>query len=85
MNPIIFRGTSGQKDDGNDTEGGVLTQSPAKVQAVASRHHDIEQKERGGLTFGVGKYLIDGQIGANGKAGAFQMVLHQAGDINIIF
>jgi hypothetical protein len=37
------------------------------------------------LPFGVGKYLIDSEIGLNCKTGALQVVLHQAGDIRIIF
>ncbi len=64
---------------------GVLAKPAAEVETIAAGNHDVEQKERRRLPFGIGKYLIDRQIGANSKSSAFQMVLHQPGDIRIIF
>jgi hypothetical protein len=62
-----------------------LTQSSAQVKTVSSGHHDVQQEEGRGLPFSIGKYLINSEIGANGEASALQVVLHQAGDIRIIF
>src|SRR5580704_10868993 len=47
MHAVVLCSARGQKDDGHDTQGGVLAQPPAKVETIAAGHHDIQQKERG--------------------------------------
>ena len=85
MDAIILRCSGRQEDDRHYAQRRVLPQSAAKVQAIPAGHHDIQQKQRRGLPFGVGKYLTDRQIRAYCEPGAFQVVLHQPGDIGIVF
>ena len=69
----------------SDGPSGLEVFSSEPVEAVASGNHDIQQKQRRGLALGIGKYLIDRQIGPDSKTRAFKMVLHQARNICIIF
>src|SRR5262245_54982302 len=85
MDTIVLRGTCGQEDDGNNAERRVLAKPAAKIEACAARNHDVEQKKCRWLPLGIGKYLTDRQIRTYGKACGFEMVLHQAGDIRVIF
>src|SRR5207302_5358217 len=57
----------------------------AKIQTVAARDHDVEQEERGWLPLGIAKYLVDSKIWTDSKTCTFKMILHQAGDIRVVF
>jgi hypothetical protein len=81
---VVFAGASGDEDDGDGAERGVIAQATANVEAVAAGNHDVEQKQRGGLTFGVGNQIRGGRINAGGEAGGFKVMLDQAGDIGVI-
>ena len=85
VDAVVLGGARGEEDDGDDAEGGVLAEAPAEVEAVAAGHHDVEQEEGGRLAFGVGDDAADGEVGADGEAGALQVILHQARDVGVIF
>ena len=82
---VVFRGASGQEDDGHNAQRRVLTQATAEIKAIAAGNHNIQQEKSGRLPLGIGKNLTDRQIRANGETGAFQVILDQPGDIWIIF
>ncbi len=85
MDTIVLRGTGRQEDDGHDAEERVLAKPPAEIEAISAGNHDVEQEEGGRLPFCVGEDLVDGQVWADGKPRTFKVVLHQPGDVGVIF
>ena len=82
---IVLSGPGRHEDDRDAAEPRVSPQLSADLQAVPPGNHDVQQEECGGLAFGVRN-----QIGRRGKgayrvARAFQLMLHQARDIGIVF
>ena len=70
---------------GIDAQRGILPQPTAEVETISAWHHNIQQKERRRLAVGIGNNLANRRIGANGVAGALQVILHQARDVGIVF
>src|SRR5580704_16513701 len=85
MHAIIFSSASGQKDDGDNAQGRILTQTATEIKPITPWNHDVQQKQRWGLPLGIGKNLTYRQIGADGKSCGFQVILNQPGDIWIVF
>jgi hypothetical protein len=85
VDTVVLGRARREEDNWNDAQGRILAQSPAKIQTIPTWHHNIQEKECGRLPLGVAKYLIDSKIRANCEPSTFQVVLHQAGDIRIIF
>ena len=82
---VVFAGARGQKDDGNGGKPGVIAQAPANVEAVAAGNHDVEQKQRGRLALGIGNEVGGGVKQARLKARRFKVMLHQPGNIGVVF
>lgn len=76
LDAVVFGCAGSKEDDGDHTEGGVLAEAAAEVEAITAGDHDVEQEEGGWLAFGIGEDLVDGEIGANGKPCTFQVVLN---------
>ena len=54
-------------------------------EAVASRNHDVQQKNGRRLLLGIGDDTADRHVRPDFKAGSLQVVLDQAGDIRVVF
>ena len=63
----------------------MIAQAAANIEAVAAGNHDVEKKESGRLALGVGNEIGGGVKQACFKARRFKMMLHQPGDIGVVF
>ena len=77
-----FGGKENHRDRGQ-TDG--LTNGAANFQTVPARNHDVEDKKRRALAFGVGENIDSGGINAHHEAFVFQMMANKAGDVGIVF
>src|SRR5580698_11006214 len=63
----------------------MASQTAADIEPIPARNHDVEEKQRRRLTLGVGNKVGGSAENANTEAGGFQVMLHQAGDICVVF
>ena len=63
----------------------MAAQPPADVESIAAGHHDVQQKQRGRFALGVGNQVSGSAVQARRKTGCFQVMLHQARDVGVIF
>ena len=84
-NAIGLAAFRGQKDYRDRRQLDRLPDLAAKLQAIFSGHHDIEQKQRWPLALRVGHDHVARRIQTHVEAGAFQMMAHEAGNIGIVF
>ncbi len=63
----------------------MAAQPAADIQAVAARNHDVKQEKRGRLPLGVGNQIGGSQIRPDGKPCRFQVMLHKARNISVVF
>src|SRR5271157_121916 len=66
-----------QKDDRNHVERGSLANAPAKLEAIASGNHDVQQKQRRRLLFRFRDYARCRREGADEVTSAFQVMANQ--------
>ena len=57
----------------------------ADIEPVSSGNHDVQQEKRGRLPLGIGDKIGGSQIRPDGKPCRFQVMLHKAGNISVIF
>ena len=62
----------------------MIAQPAAYIQAIATGHHDVQQKQRRRLTLGVGNEVGRGVEDAGRKTRRLQMMLHETGDVRVV-
>jgi hypothetical protein len=63
----------------------MAAETAAHVQAIAAGNHDVKEKESRSLPFGVRNEIGWSVKQARMKAGGFQVVLHKARNVSIVF
>jgi len=63
----------------------VAAQTAADIEAIAARHHDVQQKQRGRLALGVRNHVGGGVKKPRGKPSGFQVMLYQPRNISVVF
>jgi hypothetical protein len=82
---IVFTRPGGEKNDRYRAQTGMAAQTASNIEAIAPRNHDVQQKKRRRLAFGVGNEVCWSAEDTYAKTGGFQMMLHQTRNVRIVF
>jgi hypothetical protein len=63
----------------------VVAEASAYVEAIAAGDHEVEEEEGRILAFCLGNKVCGCMEDLGRKAGRFQMMLHQTGNIRLVF
>ena len=74
-----------KKNDRHRTQRGMTPQTPAYIQPVAPRNHDVQQKQGRSLPLRIRNNVCRIPIHPHSKSGRFQMMLHQPRNVRVVF